>query len=41
MDEYKSLLSGLLRKTIHTIVGYPLDTLKTLKQSNNSNFQIQ
>ena len=38
MDEYKSLLSGFISGAIHTIVGYPLDTLKTLKQSNKSNF---
>ena len=35
MDEYKSLLSGFISGGIHTIVGYPLDTLKTLKQSTN------
>ena len=34
MNEYKSLISGFLSGTIHTIIGYPLDTLKTLKQSN-------
>ena len=37
MDEYKSLLSGFISGAIHTIVGYPLDTLKTLKQSNQLN----
>jgi hypothetical protein len=37
MDEYKSLLSGFVSGAIHTIVGYPLDTLKTLKQSNQLN----
>ena len=36
MDEYKSLLSGFISGAIHTIVGYPLDTLKTLKQSNTN-----
>ena len=37
MNEYKSLISGFLSGTIHTIIGYPLDTLKTLKQSNIQN----
>lgn len=32
MDEYKSLVSGFVSGAIHTIVGFPLDTLKTLKQ---------
>lgn len=35
MDDYKSLLSGFLSGIIHTIIGYPLDTLKTLKQSES------
>ena len=35
MDEYKSLVSGFVSGAIHTIVGFPLDTLKTLKQSTN------
>ena len=35
MDEYKSLFSGFISGIIHTIIGYPLDTLKTLKQSDN------
>ncbi len=34
MDEYKSLFSGFISGGIHTIVGYPFDTIKTLKQSN-------
>jgi solute carrier family 25 (mitochondrial carnitine/acylcarnitine transporter), member 20/29 len=40
MDEYKSLVSGFVSGAIHTIVGFPLDTLKTLKQSNNINKNI-
>lgn len=40
-DNYKSLISGFVGGIIHTIIGYPLDTLKTLKQSkqkkNNNN----
>lgn len=36
MDNYKSLISGFISGTVHTIVGYPLDTIKTLKQSNIS-----
>lgn len=40
-DNYKSLFSGFVSGIIHTIIGYPLDTLKTLKQSekkiNNNN----
>ena len=40
MNEYKSFISGFISGTVHTIVGYPLDTLKTLKQSlNNGNNQ--
>lgn len=35
MDEYKSLISGFFSGIIHTIIGYPLDTIKTLKQSEN------
>ena len=34
MDDYKSLISGFISGGLHTIIGYPLDTLKTLKQSN-------
>jgi len=34
MDDYKSLLSGFISGIIHTIIGYPLDTIKTYKQSN-------
>lgn len=33
-DNFKSLISGFLSGSIHTIVGYPFDTIKTLKQSN-------
>lgn len=34
MEDYKSLISGFISGAVHTIIGYPLDTLKTLKQSN-------
>lgn len=34
MDNYKSLVSGFISGIVHTIIGYPLDTIKTLKQSN-------
>jgi len=33
MEEKKALISGFVSGVIHTIVGYPLDTLKTIKQS--------
>ena len=33
-DNYKSLFSGFISGGIHTVVGYPFDTIKTLKQSN-------
>ena len=34
MDNYKSLFSGFISGIVHTIIGYPLDTIKTLKQSD-------
>ena len=34
MEDTKSLISGFISGAVHTIIGHPLDTLKTLKQSN-------
>ena len=33
MEDSKSLISGFISGAVHTIIGHPLDTLKTLKQS--------
>ncbi len=37
---YISILSGTLSGILHVIIGYPFDTLKTLKQGNNT-YKIQ
>lgn len=41
MNEYKSLISGFISGSVHTIIGYPLDTIKTLKQSNKNTKNIR